>query len=240
MDPRWVSRAVVRDKEYSVTHILELGIPGLQLAEGDHICAFYRGPTERDQILIPYLQAGLRTGDKCICVVDAVDPQEVLAALGSEADVNRWISETQLELRASTDAYLRSGRFCMEEMLAFWDNFVGPAVTGKFRFARSVGEMTWALRQAPGVEELVIYESELNRFLPRYPQVILCLYDLERFSGEIIIDLLKTHPKVLLGSMVVENPHYLEPDEFLAVRSRSLTRASHDTEITPTGNPARL
>jgi hypothetical protein len=100
--------------------------------------------------------------------------------------------------------------------------------------------MTWALRQAPGVEELVIYESELNRFLPRYPQVILCLYDLERFSGEIIIDLLKTHPKVLLGSMVVENPHYLEPDEFLAVRSRSLTLASHDTEITTTGNPARL
>ena len=128
MDPRWVSRAVVRDKEYGVTHILDLGLPGLQLAEGDHICAFYRGPTERDQILIPYLQAGLRTGDKCICVVDAVDPQEVLAALGSEADVNRWISETQLELRASTDAYLRSGRFCMEEMLAFWDNFEPPRV----------------------------------------------------------------------------------------------------------------
>jgi hypothetical protein len=82
--------------------------------------------------------------------------------------------------------------------------------------------MTWALRQVPGVEELVSYESELNRFLPRYPQVILCLYDLERFSGEIIIDLLKTHPRVLLGSMVLDNPNYLEPDEFLAVRSRTM------------------
>jgi hypothetical protein len=208
-----------------VTHTLELGIPGLQLTVGDHICAFYRGSGERDEILIPYLQAGLRIGDKCICVVDAVDPREVLAALGSEMEVDRWISDSQLELRASTDAYLRSGRFCTEEMLAFWENFIGPAVAGKFRFARSVGEMTWALRQVPGVEELVGYESELNRFLPRYPQVILCLYDLERFSGEIIIDVLKTHPRVLLGSMVLDNPYYLEPDEFLAVRSRAVNAA---------------
>jgi hypothetical protein len=209
-----------------VTHTLELGIPGLRLAEGDHVCAFYRGARERDEILIPYLQAGLRTGDKCICVVDAAEPREVLAALGSEAEVDQWISDTQLELRASTDAYLRSGRFCTEEMLTFWENFVGPAVAGRFRFARSVGEMTWALRQVPGVEELVGYESELNRFLPRYPQVILCLYDLERFGGEIIIDLLKTHPRILLGGMVLDNPNYLEPDEFLAVRSRSVARGA--------------
>ncbi|HEX2264431.1 MAG TPA: MEDS domain-containing protein [Pseudonocardiaceae bacterium] len=208
-----------------MTHTLELGIPGLQLTMGDHICAFYRGCGERDEILIPYLQAGLRIGDKCICVVDAADPREVLAALGSEMEVDRWISDSQLELRASTDAYLRSGRFCTEEMLAFWENFIGPAVAGRFRFARSVGEMTWALRQAPGVEELVGYESELNRFLPRYPQVILCLYDLERFSGEIIIDVLKTHPRVLLGGMVLDNPYYLEPDEFLAVRSRAVNAA---------------
>jgi hypothetical protein len=79
--------------------------------------------------------------------------------------------------------------------------------------------MTWALRQMPGVEELVGYESRLNRFLPRYPQVILCLYELDQFSGEVLVDVLKTHPKVLLGGMVLDNPYYLEPDEFLATRS---------------------
>jgi hypothetical protein len=205
---------------------MELGIPGLRMTEGDHICAFYRGSAERDEILIPYLQAGLRAGNKCICVVDAVEPQEILAALGNEADVDRWIGDTQLEVRASTDAYLRTGRFSTEEMLTFWEHFVGLALNGKFSFARSVGEMTWALRHAPGVEELVGYESELNRFLPRYPQVILCLYDLRRFSGEIVIDMLKTHPRVLLSGMVLDNPYYLEPDEFLAVRSQAPAQGS--------------
>jgi hypothetical protein len=104
-------------------------------------------------------------------------------------------------------------------MLDFWDESVSAAVgEGRFGFARSVGEMTWALRDMPGVEELVGYESELNRFLPKHPQVILCLYDLERFSGEYLVDLVKTHPKVLLGGMVLDNPNFLDPDEFLAAR----------------------
>jgi hypothetical protein len=28
----------------------------------------------------------------------------------------------------------------------------------------------------------------------------------------------KTHPKALLGGMVIDNPYYLDPDEFLASR----------------------
>jgi hypothetical protein len=51
-----------------------------------------------------------------------------------------------------------------------------------------------------------------------FPQVNLCLYDLTRCSGELIMDVLKTHPKVLLGGMIIDNPYYLEPDEFAASR----------------------
>lgn len=79
--------------------------------------------------------------------------------------------------------------------------------------------MTWALRDLPGVAQLVAYEGKLNAFLPRYPQVILCLYDLEKFSdGQVLIDLLRTHPKVLLGGQVLENPWYVEPAEYLQGR----------------------
>jgi hypothetical protein len=48
--------------------------------------------------------------------------------------------------------------------------------------------------------------------------VILCLYALDSFSGELLVDVLKTHPKVLLAGMVLDNPYYLEPAEFLASR----------------------
>jgi hypothetical protein len=44
----------------------------------------------------------------------------------------------------------------------------------------------------------------------------MCFYDLDRFPGDIVVDVLKTHPKVLMNNMVIENPYYVEPAEFLA------------------------
>jgi hypothetical protein len=76
--------------------------------------------------------------------------------------------------------------------------------------------MTWALRDAPGVEHLVSYESELNRVTASYPVVVLCLYDLDRFSGEVVVNIVKTHPQVLIQGILVENPYYVGPDEFLS------------------------
>jgi len=35
-----------------------------------------------------------------------------------------------------------------------------------------------------------------------------------------VLDVLKTHPKAMLGGMVINNPYYLEPDDFLASRTR--------------------
>jgi hypothetical protein len=200
-----------------MTTRVELGIPGLQLEPGDHVCAFYRGLSERDEILIPYLREGLLAGDKCICVVDATDPDAVLALLTGEIELRDPLARHQIDVLSSRQTYLRGGAFCPQTMLDFWHESVGGALREpEFSFARAVGEMTWALRDMPGADELVSYESELNRYLPQYPQVILCLYDLERFSGELVVDIMKTHPKVLVGGAVVENPYYLDPDAFLA------------------------
>ncbi len=54
---------------------------GLQLRVGDHLCGFYRQPSERDDILIPFLVEGLKAGDKCTCVVDSCTPDDVLAGM---------------------------------------------------------------------------------------------------------------------------------------------------------------
>lgn len=192
-----------------------LGVPGLDVQVGDHVCAFYRGP-ERDEVLIPFLQAGLQSGDKCVCVVDGAEPAGLLEALEQPLG-GECLDRRQLEFFSADATYLADGRFIPTRMMQFWDDSARSALGDEgYGFVRAVGEMTWALRDAPGVDQLVAYESQLNQFLPRYPQVILCLYDLERFGGDIILDMLKTHPKVLLSGMVLDNPYYVEPEEFLA------------------------
>ena len=52
---------------------VDFGIPGLRVTQGDHVCAFYHGAAERNNVLIPFLRAGLTAGDKCICVLDNGD-----------------------------------------------------------------------------------------------------------------------------------------------------------------------
>ena len=53
---------------------VELGVHGIQVASGDHVCGLYAGEVQRDQVILPFLEAGLRHGDKCICIVDGVEP----------------------------------------------------------------------------------------------------------------------------------------------------------------------
>jgi hypothetical protein len=124
-----------------------------------------------------------------------------------------------LDLMTPEQTYLRGGRFSMPAMLEYWRSGVESALAeSRYRFVRVVGEMPRALVEKADLDEFLAYESELNRFAPRYPQAILCLYDLDRFSGRVFLTIMRTHPIVLLNGTVLENPYYIDPDEFLADR----------------------
>jgi hypothetical protein len=38
---------------------------------------------------------------------------------------------------------------------------------------------------------------------------------LNRYSGDVIIDIIRTHPMILIGGILQENPFYMEPEEFM-------------------------
>jgi hypothetical protein len=115
------------------------------------------------------------------------------------------------------ESYLRDGAFSPEGMIQFWDEVMQAAIGDRgYRFARAVGDTSWLT--AEGFADFAAYESELNRFAPQWPQTILCLYDLQKFGGGALLELLRTHPKLLLGGLLIDNPHYLSPDEYAASR----------------------
>jgi hypothetical protein len=58
----------------------------------------------------------------------------------------------------------------------------------------------------------------------RHEHVVICSYDATRFDGSFIIDILRTHPTVLIGGMLQENPFVIPPSEFLEERG---LRADH-------------
>ncbi|MCU1461121.1 MAG: protein kinase family protein [Acidimicrobiales bacterium] len=203
---------------------MTFGLPGVPLTAGDHICALYAGAYERDGVLAPYLEAGLVAGDKCVCVIEAEDQQRLLAEVADTADVEACITSGQLELFTSAESYLRSGTFSVDGMVDFWTQSNDDALTsGRFDFARNAGDTTGLAEIAADFDDFAAYEAEINRISLRHPQSFLCLYDVRLFDGEVILELLRTHPKLLRGRMVIDNPHYLTPEEYLALRQRTGT-----------------
>jgi hypothetical protein len=190
------------------------GIDDVRLEPGSHVCAFYRGAAARDRLLTAYFGTGLSAGDKCICIVDSADTAGRLELL-PRGHAGSAPPGRQLDVHLPESTYLAGGRFSTGEMLTFWtENLVKAEIEG-YSFCRLAGEMTWALRDMPGVQNLAGYESELNRVTSGSSAVVLCLYDLDLFSGEVVVNIVKTHPQVLVQGILVQNPYYLGPDEFL-------------------------
>jgi hypothetical protein len=96
--------------------------------------------------------------------------------------------------------------------------------------------MEWALEPAAGVTgvtDIVEYEARLNQVVQQYPDPLVCVYDLNRHSGSVVMDILRTHPMVIVGGVLQENPLYVPPEEFLQeLRQREYDRHGPST---PTG-----
>ena len=199
------------------------GIDEIGLAPGSHVCAFYRGDSDRDRLLNGVPGRGPdRRGQVHLRRRLARSPPAGSGRCRSPATEPG--PDGQLDIHLPETTYLAGGEFTTSDMLTFWtENMIKAAIEG-YSFYRLVGEMTWALRDAPGVEHLVGYESELNRVTASYPVIVLCLYDLDRFSGEVVVNIVKTHPQVLVQGILVENPYYVGPDEFLRSASACTPR----------------
>jgi hypothetical protein len=183
---------------------------------GDHICALYYGPAERDEVLLPHLREGLRHKNWCFAAVNDPDASRLLSGLQHAMGTSRVIG-SQLDLRTEANPVTSEQRFSIAEVLKFWDTTVDRALSaGKWRFARLTAEASWWTPQLPDLNALINYECELNRFANRHPQSVLCLYDLTDQDGSLVVDLVQTHPKILLCGLLVDNPYYLPPDEFQA------------------------
>jgi MEDS: MEthanogen/methylotroph, DcmR Sensory domain len=194
---------------------VDLGIPGLAVEPGSHLCAFYGGDVERDEIMMPVLLDGMKARDRCICLVDRADPGSIVGALEAEPSARPGLESNCLQL-VTWDSILASVKFEPDTILDFWERSFEDALAKGWNFIRGMSEMSWGLRDHPGVDKFMIVEAKFNRIAVRYPQVTICLYDLKLFGGKQLISILKTHPQVLVAGVVHENPYYVEPEEFLA------------------------
>lgn len=170
-----------------------------------HICLFFRDPEEQRQILRPYLLSHLTTGAPVLYIQDGTPPERLLGWLQAEGlDTAELTARGLLRVLPPSQAYLLTGRFDAQRMLAFMESAILANMAAGHTRIFITGEMTWSLGNVPGAEQMMAYEALLNPLLEKYPDVtIVCQYDLKRFNAASVVDALLTHPTAHLPSGVV-------------------------------------
>lgn len=192
-------------------------LAGSELGRHPHICAFFHSQEEEYQIMLPFIKEGVERGEKAFHIVDPNLMKEHLQHLkGVGLDVDELERRKQLEVRVWENAYLRSdGEFNLNDMLDLIQEVLHTGKNEGFPRTRLVAHMEWSLEDRPGVKDIVEYESRLNYILPKFQDPVICVYDLAKFGAGTVIDILRTHPMVIIGGILQENPFYVPPDEFL-------------------------
>src|SRR3984893_13066966 len=181
-----------------------------------HICAFFNSIDEEHRVLGSFIKEGLERGEKAFHVVYPELRDKHLKLLAeSGINVPRAIDTGQLEVRRWQDAYLRADHFDQNAMLALIEEVLQSADTDGYPLTRLLAHMEWALLDKPGVDNLVEYETRLNYVLPKYEDPVICTYDLSKFPASLVMDIMRTHPVVIVGGILQENPFFVPPDQFL-------------------------
>jgi hypothetical protein len=190
---------------------------GTQFGEQRHVCAFFHNPDEKYRVLLPFIKDGFNCGDRAFHVVDPDRRDEHLQRLEAVGiDTAAAESSGQLTVYGWNDAHIdQHGHFDQNRMIALIEEELKVGAMHGFGVSRSIGNMEWALEDRPGVEDLVEYEARLNYILPQYKDPVICVYDITKFSGAVIVDILRTHPMVIIGGTLQENPFFVPPDQFL-------------------------
>jgi hypothetical protein len=185
-------------------------IADLGFRVGDHVCGFYTdGGTSLDDIVVRYVSEGLQSGDKCYCFLDSTPSVQarIPGRLLKREDILQFVP--------ADEAYVPDGNFSKDARMRGLEGLVTGALSEGYERVWCLGETSFLVRNAVDMKAWFAYEAELNEYAPRYPQFIICLYNLDRFDGETVMYVLETHRRVFVNGIVIPNPYYIPTQQFL-------------------------
>lgn len=191
-------------------------LAGSVLHRNYHVCAFFHSRAEEYRVLMPFIREGFQRGDRAFHIVDSKDRADHLRQMAAEGiDVVDAEERGQLNLCTWDQTYISGGHFDQYRMIDKILEILDPANRPPGGITRGIARMEWALEDLPGVHDILEYETRLNYVLPDFHDPVICTYDLARFDARVVMDIMRTHPMVIIGGILQENPFFVPPGEML-------------------------
>jgi hypothetical protein len=195
-------------------HEVSVGFSEQRFLSGSHICLLYSSDEERLGVLARFFEAGRREHERMMYAYAGDDDGEARAGLLRHG----FVCGRDVRTRPADQVYYPQGQFSPEHVLEQTRRFFEGALAEGFSGGRASGELMGPPGAQPGRERLMVFEARLTELLAQYPATVVCQYDVRRFDGETISDILSVHPYAIVHGHLLWNPYHVEPDRFLAGR----------------------
>lgn len=175
-------------------HLTESGFAGIgTLPYGAHLCHFYAGRRELVEALVPYFEAGLRNGERCLWVTASPLP-----AREARAELARVVASAvfpgacpALQVTDFEDWYTRAAGFDGREVLGHWLREEARALEAGYRGLRIAGNLSFLTpAQWPAFMD---YEQAVTQSFAGRRIVALCSYQRDQCCASGIDDARQRH-----------------------------------------------
>ncbi len=189
------------------------GYGHLRFSWGDHICAIFESHTQQAEVMVPFIANGLRASQRCVWIGPRGSAEWLREGM-SEAggDLQTLEASGQLVLISEADFYLRGGVFEPERTLDLMSSLLEEGRGQGYETTRAATDVSWLSASSVSAELWAEYEIRVSREMPGRPAVWVCQYNARQVHGDLVVAALQTHPVVILGDVVKENPFYEAPE----------------------------
>ncbi len=184
----------------------------------DHATIIYEKDDQQLETSLPYIKFGLERGEKCVYIADEGGIQKVLEDMhGCGIDTDNLIQKGALSILTPKDTYFAHQEFVPDDMIVFLKEKLAQAKKDGYSALRVFGEMNWALCGDSVCERLREYEEKLNMLLRENDCTSMSQYDRRKFTPPVIVDVIRTHPIIVVGDVLCKNSFYI-PVELIGIQ----------------------
>ena len=181
-----------------------------------HVAALYASDEQLRDLLLPYLDEGLRRGENIFAVVSDNARRVLQDALGDAADRVQW----------------GGGSVSYDHLGQMFEGFAGY-LAQQYRAGvptRLIGEFD-SDSSPDRVSQYLRYEAMANEVYAPYGYPVVCLWDQRRYPTGVLAQVRAVHPQLLNTNAPITNAEYRTPVDYLTGEQRLPAETPPDPDL---------
>jgi hypothetical protein len=180
-----------------------------KLSLGTHLCSIYSGRDEQFSTLSSFFSEGFNNEERCIYIFDENTPEEISSRLPNGVVISDGsVVPKGLEILNYKELYTKDGFFNPDRMISLVEDTIADSLKQNYTGIRVAGEMSWVVSSDTPPEKLIEYEQKLNVFYPTQKVIGICQFNEEKFTPELLIEMIRMHPYIVIHGKIYENQYF--------------------------------